>query len=392
MASAFAASKMLPMIDRAISGEKTTGACCVFACTRAQPAQRPARRLAADLVGVFELARGARARVPVVLLHVAGGVLRDRRGREAAVGAAVLAEEAARVGQDLVRGRGVEVAALGVLDARVVGHRGGLDAARDLDALGRRLLVHVLEVEAEIAFQLAELLALGQPGEGIFAGDARQRDRAGDQLAERVLGEVAREVLAVLLTDKDAQADGARAGLLQLFDLAEADQRGELIALVEDGFGVGGSGLQGAGDDVGGELLEIGRGVCRGSGHDQDLMKLGCTASILVRCRSRIASEVAIISCTHLTRSDVACSKCRSESRSQHSAAEEAIKATTVKMTFSDFAKPSVSAPRSSERGDWQRGHPEVTLFVQDELPYEMTRLLRISWSVRDGSRRSSAR
>ncbi len=52
--------------------------------------------------------------------------------------------------------------------------------------------------------------------------------------------------------DEDAEADGAGAGFFEGFDLAEADAGGELVALVEDGFGVGGSGLEGAGEYVGG--------------------------------------------------------------------------------------------------------------------------------------------
>jgi hypothetical protein len=34
----------------------------------------------------------------------------------------------------------------------------------------------------------------------------------------------------------------------------------ELVAFVEDGFGVGGAGADGAADDVGGELGEVGGG------------------------------------------------------------------------------------------------------------------------------------
>src|SRR5271156_6265033 len=104
MASAFAASKIFPMMERAISGEKTTGACWVFAWTA------PKRR---------KVRRGA-PRPP---------------------------------------------------------SPGGFPS------LGGRLLIHIAEVEAQIPFQLAELFALGQAGEGIFAGDAGKRDGAVDELA-----------------------------------------------------------------------------------------------------------------------------------------------------------------------------------------------------------------
>ena len=58
----------------------------------------------------------------------------------------------------------------------------------------------------------------------------------------------------MLVPMKDAEADGAGAGFFEGFDLAEADERGELVAFVEDGFGVGGSGFEGAGEDVVGDF------------------------------------------------------------------------------------------------------------------------------------------
>ncbi len=106
----------------------------------------------------------------------------DGLGGEAAVAAAVLAGEAARVHQDLVRGCGVEVAAAGVLDAGVEGQGGGLDRAGDLDAVGGRLQVDVVEVEVlGGGVVLAELGGVGQAGEGVLAGDAGEGDGAFDQ-------------------------------------------------------------------------------------------------------------------------------------------------------------------------------------------------------------------
>ena len=50
-----------------------------------------------------------------------------------------------------------------------------------------------------------------------------------------------------------------RAGFLEGLDMAEADFDAELIALVEDGLGVGGPGLQGAGeDDPAASCLQVG--------------------------------------------------------------------------------------------------------------------------------------
>ena len=61
-----------------------------------------------------------------------------------------------------------------------------------------------------------------------------------------------------MVTDKDAEANGARAGLLQGFDLTEMNKRGELIAFVDDGFGISGSGFEGLREDIGGELFQVG--------------------------------------------------------------------------------------------------------------------------------------
>ena len=55
---------------------------------------------------------------------------------------------------------------------------------------------------------------------------------------------------------KYAQADGARARFLEGFDLAQMNERGELVAFVDDGFGVGGSGLESARDHVGGTAVQ----------------------------------------------------------------------------------------------------------------------------------------
>ena len=265
MASPLAASKMLPMMERAISGEKTTGACCVWHAAGAEAAEGAAGGFVADGDGVFEQAGGAGVGVPVVALHLAVLVVGDGLGGEAAIAAAVFADEAARVHHDLVRGGGVEVAAAGVLDAGVEGHGGGFDFARDADAVGGRLLVDVVEVEVlGGGSMLAEGVGFGQAGEGIFAGDAGEGDGAGDEAVDgfgrKVGGRGAGGAVGFAGGDEDAQADGAGAGFLEGFDLAEADAGVELVALVEDGFGVGGAGLQGAGEHVGGELLQIGGG------------------------------------------------------------------------------------------------------------------------------------
>jgi len=107
---------------------------------------------------------------------------------------------------------------------------------------------------------LAELGGVGKAGEGVFAGDAGERDGAFDEAVDGFAGEVGGAGAGGLLSDEDAQADGARTGLLERLDLAETDEGGELIALIEDDFGVGGPGAEGAGENIGGELAEVGGG------------------------------------------------------------------------------------------------------------------------------------
>ena len=155
-------------------------------------------------------------------------------------------------------GGGVEVASTRVLDAGVVGECGGFGAAGDLDALGGRHCVDVVEVEVLIAFELAELFGFGEAGEGVFAGDAGQRNGSFDEASEAFGGEIAGGGVGYLLAEKDAEADGSGAGFFELFNLTEADLGRELIAFVEDGFGVRGSGFEGAGEDIGGYSFEIG--------------------------------------------------------------------------------------------------------------------------------------
>ncbi len=197
MASPLAASKMLPMMDCGELGGEDDGSFLGFDLARAEALQSAACGFAADLFGVFEFGDGACVREPIVALHVALFVVGDGRCGEAAVAAAVLADEAAGVHHDLVRGCGVEVAAAGVLDAGVVGKGRGFGAAGDLDALGGGHLVDVVEVEVLIFFDLAELVRFGKPGEGIFAGDLRERDGAFDQAGDALGRKSEDEVLAV---------------------------------------------------------------------------------------------------------------------------------------------------------------------------------------------------
>ncbi len=70
------------MIDFAISGENTTGAFCVFTCRA--PSRRSVRCAAIRPIssGVLQLPHRPRARVPVVPLHLALLVMRNRRAEK----------------------------------------------------------------------------------------------------------------------------------------------------------------------------------------------------------------------------------------------------------------------------------------------------------------------
>ena len=61
--------------------------------------------------------------------------------------------------------------------------------------------------------------------------------------------------LRVAAGDKDAQANRARARLLQRFHVAQPDAHVELVALIHHGFGISGARLQSARQHIGGKLL-----------------------------------------------------------------------------------------------------------------------------------------
>ena len=231
---------------------------------RAQAAKGAACGFFADGLGRFEIGQAAGAGPPAVALHLAVGVHGQRRGGDAGVAGAVAAHEAARVGHDLAAGGGVEAAAVGVGDARVGGQGSGFAAARPLDALRAVEGVDVVVVEVQVAGNGAEFGGLGKAGEGVFFGDFGQGHGAVDKLADAVGGQVAGGSGGRAGAEKDAQAEAAGAGFLEGFDLAHADVDAELVALADDGFGVGGAGLHGQGDDVGGEGFEVEGGLVGG--------------------------------------------------------------------------------------------------------------------------------
>ena len=221
-----------------------------FYFARAEAAKGALGGYLADLFGRFEFGQSAGDGIPVIALHGAGFGLRDGNGGDRAIRPAVFADEAVRVGEDFVAGGGVEGSAVGILDARIEIERGFFGAAGVVDAIGAGERVDVFVVEIEIAGELAELGGFGDSAEGIFGGDLREFQRGLDHAVEAVTGEVAGVGAGGALAIEDANADGARAGFFQGFDLAEADERGEFVAFADYAFGGGGAAGHGAADDV----------------------------------------------------------------------------------------------------------------------------------------------
>ena len=154
------------MSERATSGAKTMGTRWVG--TLRAPRRRRVRR-AASLPMASGDSRSARRRAPDhqpsrciwPLASMASG-----RSGDAGVAGAVAADEAARVGQNLAAGGGVEAAAVGVGDARIGGERGGFSAARPLDALGAGERVDVVVVEVQVAGEEPNSAVSGRPVKG----------------------------------------------------------------------------------------------------------------------------------------------------------------------------------------------------------------------------------
>ena len=165
-----------------------------------------------------------------------------------------------RVGENFVSGGGVEGSAFGVLDARIEIERSFFGATRVFDAIGAGKRVDVFVVEIEIAFKLAELISRGNSTEGIFGGDLRELERGAHHAVETGFGEIGGVGAGGALSEEDADSDGFGAGFFQGFDLAEADERGEFVAFADYAFGGSGSAFHGAGDDVLGDVFQVGFG------------------------------------------------------------------------------------------------------------------------------------
>src|SRR5712672_3206374 len=112
-------------------------------------------------------------------------------------------------------------------------------------------------VEIEIARERAQLRSLGNPAERIFRGNLCQLQRGFHHAVETLAGKVAGVGAGSALPEENAHADGLRAGLSQSFDLAEANQGGEFVALANHAFGGSGATVHGAAHDVLGEIAQV---------------------------------------------------------------------------------------------------------------------------------------
>ena len=131
-----------------------------FHFARAEAANGAAGSLFADIFGGIELGQAAGNRIPVIALHVAAFVLRDRDGGNRAIGAAIFADEAMRVGENFAAGGGVEGCAVGVLEARVKIERCFFGAAGIVDAVGAGERIDIFVIEIEIAGELSRVSRL----------------------------------------------------------------------------------------------------------------------------------------------------------------------------------------------------------------------------------------
>src|SRR5450755_1564985 len=155
-------------------------------------------------------------------------------------------------------GSGVERAALGIFDARIVVERGFLGAAGIVDALFAGKRVDLGGIEIEIARKRSELRRLRNAAERIFGSDLGQLESGLQHAVESFAREVARIRTGGTLATKYPHANRAGAGLFQSLHLAEAHERGKFIALADYAFGGGGASGHGSADDVLGDVAEVG--------------------------------------------------------------------------------------------------------------------------------------
>ena len=219
----------------------------------AQPAQGALGGGAADRLRGVQVGALARGVIPAVPLHLAvrGG---ERRGGQAEGGRAVLAGEAVAGRVGVARVTVAEVPALGVGDARVEGERGPLAASRQVDLRLGGEIVSARIVQAEVAHGAREAGGIGEAGQGIGRGDARERDRLVHQALERVAREIRRGGGGGGAAHEDAQGEVLVAGMLDGVHLPHPHLGREGLVLDHEGVGLGGALAAGPLEDVAQEV------------------------------------------------------------------------------------------------------------------------------------------
>src|SRR6185369_9591459 len=210
-----------------------------FYFARAQAAKRALGCDLADLFRRIELREVARYREPIVALHIACVILRNRYGGNRTIRATIFANESVRVRQDFPPGGCVERSTFGILDAGISVERGLLSAARIVNAFFAGQGVDVFVVEIEVAFNRAELIGLRDPSERIFRSNLREFKCGLHHAIDGVARKVTRVCAGGALPVEDSHTDGFRSGFFERLDLSEANDGGEFIALADNSLGRG---------------------------------------------------------------------------------------------------------------------------------------------------------
>jgi len=149
---------------------------------------------------------------------------------------------------------GIEGSAFGVGNARVGGEGGFFGAPGGLNLEGGLELLDVRRIKLEVAREGAQFFGLGQAGVRVLGGDVGQLDGGFHQVVDAFARQIGSVRRAGPLANQNTQAGAARAGFLEILELAHAHVGGELVALGNGAFGVAGAGRQRAFHDIAGQL------------------------------------------------------------------------------------------------------------------------------------------
>ena len=153
----------------------------------------------------FEIARGARRRVPVVALHCAVAGVADHRAVDVMARAAIAAAEAIRVCVDELRFVAGDGRAFAVHEPPVDRERGPFRGTAHRDRVVDGEVPWVIEVE--VRNRAREAFGVGEPGGRILCGVPCDRERLGDARLQRFRREIGGAGVPASLSDEDGDAD-----------------------------------------------------------------------------------------------------------------------------------------------------------------------------------------